>query len=437
MLLKDNPLTKHDKRLFEVLKHFNHSLSLIHHTEERLQLAQYNLWAGQKAKAASAYDVANKYLSAGIKFLKPINWEENYNLGFQMYKEITVCKYLMGNTKAANNCFLILLKHTQNLLDEIEVHSIKMEMLSALGKHPEAVKVGLSTLRNIGVKIPKKNLTAHILLTVFKIKWQLKGRRVETLSLPLMTDLKQIAIANLLTHLLDSAFFVDTRLTMLLVCKHISLSLRYGYTESTAVSIPAYASFLMCMLNWYDEALSFVTFNAHLQKKYGKSSFSGRGEFMLGYAIEPYQKPIHLCNNTVLKAFQLCCEEGDIAYANYCNFILVYHSLLLGKSLGEVKKNIHLTVSFMARAKVTDFTYLATFYDYLTQCLEHPDFIKTEHQELALFEQNIIKGKIEAELVIFYNNLTTLHFLLGNIKEAVKAGQNHARNDEYDKNFIL
>ncbi|MGL5742817.1 MAG: hypothetical protein ACRCXC_09885 [Legionella sp.] len=79
-------------------------------------------------------------------------------------------------------------------------------------------------------------------------------------------------------------------------------------------------------------------FLQHLQTKYGQSRFDGRGAFMIGCAVEPYQKPISLCNNTIIKGFQLCFEVGDITYANYCNYLLIYHSLHLGKTLAEVKK---------------------------------------------------------------------------------------------------
>ncbi|MGL5743363.1 MAG: ATP-binding protein [Legionella sp.] len=244
LLLKDKLLTQHDKRLFEVLRHFNHSISLIHDASERLQLAQYNLWAGQKAKMASAHDVANQYLSAGIKFLKPITWEEDYDLALQLHKEIAICKYLMGNIRAANKYFYIALRYTKNALDEVEVHCIKMEMLAALGKHEESLQAGLDALQSIGVKIPKTNLMAHLLFTVFKITLQLKKKKIESLTLPLMTDPKQIAIGILLTQLCNSVYFVNPHLSMLMVCMHFSISLKYGYTESAIQSTAFYICFV-------------------------------------------------------------------------------------------------------------------------------------------------------------------------------------------------
>lgn len=434
LLLKDKPLMENDERLFDVLEHFNQSIALIRDSKERLKLAQYNLWAAQKAKLASAYYAANEYLSAGIELLKPNNWENKYNLTFHLHKELAVCRYLIGDFKAADKYFSELLKHAKNALDEIEVYRLKIEMLSALGKHTEALEMGLNTLRNFGIKLPKKPNLMHVLIAIYKVKFQLKNTKVESINLPLMNDSKQIALVDLITQLFNSAFITNQHLFVILTCKNISLSLKYGYTESTSMSIPVYAFIIMHSLNLYHEALSFVTLYNNLKQKYGASNFEGKNQFVLGSFIEPYQKSMHLCNATVTKAFRLCCEVGDLVYSNYSNLLLVLHSLSAGKKLGEVKKNVQSTLSFMSRVKISDFIEVAKFWDYLCQCLEKPG--STKIKQISLFEENIIKGRNKTELSFFYSSLTLLHFLLGNFSEAIKAGKNHELYSEYDKGLI-
>ncbi|HIE3578442.1 TPA: EAL domain-containing protein [Legionella anisa] len=434
LLLKDKPLIENDERLFDVLEHFNQSVALIRDSKERLKLAQYNLWAGQKAKLASAYYAANEYLSAGIELLKPNTWEKKYNLTFQLHKELAVCRYLIGDFKAADKFFSELLHHAKNALDKIEIYRLKIEMLSALGKHAEALEMGLSTLRNFGIKLPKKPNLIHVLIAVYKVKLQLRNTKVEAINLPLMNDSKQIALVNLITQLFNSAFITNQQLFVILTCKNISLSLKYGYTESTSMSIPVYAFIIMHSLNLYHEALSFVTLYNNLKQKYGASNFEGKNQFVLGSFIEPYQRSMHLCNNTITKAFRLCCEVGDLVYSNYSNLLLVLHSLSAGKKLDEVKKNVQSALAFMSRVKISDFIEVAKFWDYLCQCLEKPG--STKIKQISLFEENIIKGRNKTELSFFYSSLTLLHFLLGNFSEAIKAGTNHERHSEYDKGLI-
>lgn len=116
LLLKEKELTENDERLFEVMKHFNQGLALIKGSSERLQLAKYNLWAGQKAKSASAYYAANEYFSAGISLLPENYWQNEDELAFQLYKELAACKYLIGDFINANDYFNQLLDQEKILL---------------------------------------------------------------------------------------------------------------------------------------------------------------------------------------------------------------------------------------------------------------------------------------------------------------------------------
>ena len=434
LLLEEKPLEEHDKRLFEVLKHFNQSISLITNIHERQLLAKYNFWAGQKAKLASAYFAANEHFSASVELLEPNNWKKNYNLAFQLYKELAVCKYLIGDFATADKYFSELLNYSRSALDNLEIYRLKIEMLSTLGKHTEALQMGLAALRNFKIKIPEKPNVLHILSAIYKIRFKIRNTTIENIDLPPMVDIQQRAIVDLITQLLNSAFITNQQLFVLLTCKNISLSLKYGYTESTSMSIPVYAFIIMHSLDLYDEAISFVTLYNRLKEEYGTSNFEGKNQFVLGTFIEPYQSSITACNNTVIKAFNLCCDVGDLVYSNYSSLLLVIHSLSAGKTLDDVKKHIQSALSFMLRVKISDFITVVHFWEYLTQCLENPELIKVEQS--AVFEEQIIQTKSKTELSFFYSSLTQLHFLLGNFEEAIKAGEHHELYSDYDKGLI-
>ncbi|KTD20796.1 regulatory protein (GGDEF domain) [Legionella lansingensis] len=434
LLLKEKPLEEQDERLFDVMKHFNQSISLIDDSDERLLLAKYNLWGGQRAKLASAYYTANEYLTAGVELLEPDVWEKNYELAFQLYKELAVCKYFTGDFKAADKYFCELLNHVNNVLDNLEIYRLKIEMLSTLGKHTEALQIGLAALRNFGIKIPKNPNMIHILLAIYRIKFQIKNTKIENIYLPPMVDAKQRAIADLITQLLNSAFITNQQLFIILICKNVSLSLKHGYTESTSMSMPVYAFVIMHSLNLYDEAISFVKLYNRLKQTYGTSNFEGKNQFVLGAFIEPYQSSINASNDTIAKAFRLCCEVGDLVYSNYSNLLLVWHTLSAGKTINDAKKNIQSTLSFMSRVNISDFITVAKFWEYFTQCLENPELVKVGQS--ASFEKTIIKGKNTTELSFFYGSLTRLHVLLGNFEEAVKAGKNYEIYSDYDKGLL-
>lgn len=434
LLLKQKPLEEHDERLFRVLKHFNQSIALISDIEERHLLAKYNFWAGQKAKMEAAYDAANEHLSAAVDFLEPINWSMNHSLTFQIYKECAVCKYLIGDFTTADRFFSELLNHSRCPTDKLEIYRLKIEMCSTLGKHTEALQMGLVALRQFNIKIPEHPNMVHILIAIYKIKFQLRNARIEELYLPPMNDLQQKAIVDLITQLLNSAFIIDQKLFVILTCKNISLSLKYGYTESTSMSIPVYAFIIMHSLNLYDEAISFVSLYNRLKQEYGASNFEGKNQFILGTFIEPYQTSFVECNATVNNAFKLCCDVGDLVYSNYSKLLLVLHSMSASKTLGEVKASVESSLSFMTRVKISDFITVVKFWEYYVHCLEDSEQLTVE--PLVLFEQEIISGKSKTELGFFYSSLTRLHFLSGNYYAAVLSGEQHEVYSDYDKGLI-
>ncbi|WP_133135504.1 EAL domain-containing protein [Legionella rowbothamii] len=434
LLLKEKELTENDERLFEVMKHFNQGLALIKGSSERLQLAKYNLWAGQKAKSASAYYAANEYFSAGISLLPENYWQNEDELAFQLYKELAACKYLIGDFINANDYFNQLLDQEKNPLKILEINRLKIEMLATLGKHREALNLGLNALKSFGIQIPKNPKKYHLLIAIYRIKFQLKRTRPEFIDLPLMSDLKQKAIVNLIAQLLNSAFIIEQKMFILLTCINVRLSLKHGYTESTSMCIPVYAFVLMHSLYLHEEALSFVRLYNKLKQKYGASNFEGRNQFLLGEFIEPYQLPMSECNKTIINAFKLGCEAGDLGYSNYSNLALISHSFIIVQTLDEIKGYVDATLSFMARTKISDFGNVTRFWGYSIQCLKNLEAIQPE--QLAAFEQRIIQGENKTELGFFYCSIARLHFLFGNIDQAVQMGQKHEIYSDYDKGLI-
>lgn len=434
LLLKENPLEEHDERLFTVLKHFNQSNSLVTDTEERHLLAKYNFWAGQKAKLEAAYYAANEHLSAGVEFLEPFNWKTNYTLTFQLLKECAVCKYLIGEFDLADHYFSELLEHSRSELEKLEIYRLKIEMFSTLGKHTEALDIGLKVLRNFKIKIPRNPNTLHILIAIYKIKFQIGKTKIEDIHLPPMEDLQQKAIVNLITQLLNSSFITNQKLFVLLTCKNISMSLKHGYTESTSMAIPVYAFIIMHSLNLYDEAVSFVELYNRLKLEYGASNFEGKNQFILGTFLEPYQNLIKDCNVTVHNAFKLCCDVGDLVYSNYSKLLIILHSMSTEKHINEVKTNIDSCLAFMSRVKISDFFNVVAFWEYSIQCLEHPEIELI--QRSAHFEERIINGKNKTELSFFYSSLTRFHLVLNNFEEAINAGEKHELYSDYDKGLI-
>jgi predicted ATPase len=95
LLEKTSPEQRSD-RLFEIIDHLNQGLELVTARSERTEIARLNLMAGQKAKAATAYEAAFKYFTTGLKLLNSESWQSEYDLTLALYSEAAEAAYLQG-----------------------------------------------------------------------------------------------------------------------------------------------------------------------------------------------------------------------------------------------------------------------------------------------------------------------------------------------------
>lgn len=87
LLLASTPPEALDGCIFEIVNQFNAGAALMVHAQERQQLAELNLMAARKAKAASAWETASDYLDVGRIALGDEGWQRDYDLTMAIYLE--------------------------------------------------------------------------------------------------------------------------------------------------------------------------------------------------------------------------------------------------------------------------------------------------------------------------------------------------------------
>ncbi|MFP4219680.1 MAG: AAA family ATPase [Phormidium sp.] len=85
LLLASTPPDALEENIFEIVNQFNAGAALMVHPQERQQLAQLNLMAARKAKAASAWETASDYLDVGRIALGDEGWQRDYDLTMAVY----------------------------------------------------------------------------------------------------------------------------------------------------------------------------------------------------------------------------------------------------------------------------------------------------------------------------------------------------------------
>ena len=258
LFIEDQTFNEHHDRLFEILNHFNQGLILITDPDERLQIATANLWAGQKAKAATAYPIARDYLNMGVELLPTNSWHDHYQLTFDIYKELANTHYLTAQFDQAEECFNLLLKHAQTVLDKVEVYKIKITILGIHDKYQEVIDIGLRCLELLGIKTPRHISKFHILKMIFKIKLTLKFQSIEKVKIYPAVNPNYLAVMQIYELIAAPVSFINRNLYAFNSVQIIYLILKNGYTQDSPMAYIRYAMLLMHSLNRYQEALEFI-----------------------------------------------------------------------------------------------------------------------------------------------------------------------------------
>jgi len=182
---------------------------LITAPDEREQLAELNLIAGKRAKAATAYASALTYLNAGAALLVEDCWEHQHELIFQLELHRAECEFLTG-APAAEQRLNVLSSRAANMLERATIACLRVDLYTTLDQSSRAIDVGLDYLRHLGIDWSPHPTDEEVRREYERIWLQLGTRAIEELiDLPLMSDPASLATLDLLTRVVPPALFTD------------------------------------------------------------------------------------------------------------------------------------------------------------------------------------------------------------------------------------
>ncbi len=199
LLLKQTAPELLSENILDVVNQLNVGVDLLAEQSEKDELAKLNLIAGKKAKTATAYDTAVKYLNVGLKLLKADSWQSNYQLIFNLCVETAEAEYLKGDFQYSESLCNVSLKEAKTILEKVKIYEIKIQSYILQNRILEALEQGVEVLNILGVRLPKKPKTHHLLEAVVRTKIILARQSIEDLAyLPRMTDPYKLAAMQIL-----------------------------------------------------------------------------------------------------------------------------------------------------------------------------------------------------------------------------------------------
>ena len=360
LLLNNASASEREARLFAIVNHLNNSISSfglavtkrIAHPQEREQLAELNLAAGRKAKTATAYSAAIDYLAMGISLLPATGWESHYPLMLNLHEEIAEAAYLNADFDRLEQWVNVVLQQAITLQDTIKIQQIRMMGIQAQGRLLDSIEIGLEVLRGLGIEFPAQPTQADIesAFGFTRALWANK-QPLELLELPTMTDPQMLAVMDILTTLVSSAYVSAPNLMPLLIFKQLELSIQFGNCPVSIFTYCDYGLILCGVIGDIENGYEFGELALSLLDRYQLATFKSRTWCVVYSYIKHWKIPLAEIVAYVQEAYSVSLETGELEgaglnAANYCSF-----TYYLGQELTQLVQTIEAYRSTIERYK--------------------------------------------------------------------------------------
>ena len=341
-----------EEAIFEIVNQLNRGASLIAADEEREQLAAFNLVAGKRAKASSAYASALSYLVAGTALLVGNAWERRSDLIFALELGRAECEFLTGALTEAEQRLTVLSTRAANPMERVTVACLLVDLYTTLARGSRAVAVALDCLRRLGIDWSPHPTEEEARREYDRIWSQLGSRPIESLiDLPLMSDPLSLATMDVLTKLGIPALYTDANLLLLVTCRRVNLSLEHGNCDASCTAyiyLPIIAS---GRFGDYQAALRFGQLGYDLVETRGLTRFRARTYTDFAYGVLSWTRPVRTARDLLRRAFEVANATGDLIYAAYCCNQLNTNFLMAGDPLVEAEHEAERGLAFTQRAR--------------------------------------------------------------------------------------
>ncbi|OLP16649.1 serine/threonine protein kinase [Leptolyngbya sp. 'hensonii'] len=438
LLLQKIPAVAIETDIFVVVNQLNYGIAQINQETERDHLAQLNLLACRKAKAATAYHAAQNYVEIAIYLLGTAGWQRQYDLSLTLHELAAEVAFLCGELSQMNQYVDAVIQHARTFLAQIGVYIIKIQALTFQNQLLDAISLGQLILQKFGIYFPDCPTMADIQQAIQEVR-ALIGNSLdledadrsnsrsrvnsieEIFDLPAMVDPEKIAMVQIAASITPACHIVGSPLGLLLNTLQVNLSIQYGNSPASAFSYAAYGVSLLRLAD-------VKTGGQFGQLAYRLVSETG-AKSMLPETIVPiclflHHRQAHLRETIAIfkLGYQAGLETGKLEQVGYCGYGLCIHSYWCGEPLGELEFQARVyQQKLLDLNQITNANYCAIVWQTALALLGNPNkavltFTNPTEVEKLVVQAMAMDNKLR--LFIFYLHSAMYRFLLGDLSGA-------------------
>ncbi|MDV2994905.1 MAG: Serine/threonine-protein kinase PknD [Chroococcidiopsis sp. SAG 2025] len=424
-LIEKASLQQRSERLFEVVDHLNRGIELVSDRAQQNKIAKLNLIAGQKAKAATAYEAALKYFNTGLKLLNTESWLNEYDLTLALYSEAAGAAYLHGCFDEMEQFVEVVLNNAKTAIDKVQVYDSRIQRYLSQGNPKSAIKIGLEVLQLLEVILIETPSQLDVERELESTAAILAGREIEDLiNLPKMTAPEPLAAMYILANIAGAAFIMSPALLILTVCKRVNLSIEYGNATWSPMSYANYGFVLCGVVQDIERGYKFGQLALGLVERLNTKK--GDTKALMVSSIHVMHWKVHFRQTIpmLVDAYQNGVETGDFEFAGYSAYYACHRSFFVGESLTQLEqKTATYSKAIGQIRRENPSNWIAMLWQTILNLLgrsENPSRLigSIYDEEQALSHAIAVKDGIEIRY--FYLNKLILCYLFGDDRQAAQ-----------------
>lgn len=413
-----------EEKIFTVVNQLNHGISFLNTGEEKIHLANLNIIASKKARAATAYEATLEYAKIGISLLGFDAWEKDYDLTLELYNLAAESSSLLGELSFLNNCIDTITQKANTALHQVNAYSIKIQSLASQNKFQDTIETAKLILEKLGTVFPDNPTPDDFFKGINEISHLMGNKKVEELvNLPKMVAPEKLAVMNIAASLIPTAYNAGSPLFPLLIILMVNLSIQFGNSPISTFGYTNYGILLCNLMKDIPRADEFRKLAYKLAMEPESKPF--RAGTLTGIGIFLLHRTSHLKETIPLlqSGFQLGLETGALEIIGYTGYAICLNSFWTGEPLKQLCIKI---TSYRDTLKnlnqLTGAIYCNIFLETTLSLLSstnqelsnNPDFFKNDE---SILEETKSSGD-RTRLFYFYLQALSLNFILDEIELA-------------------
>jgi PAS domain S-box-containing protein len=332
LLLANNPTDQ----LFTIVNHFNEAIALIQNVAEQQMLAELNLQAAQKAKAATAYHAAFNYAQIGSELLGATGWQTQYQITLALYETLTETAFLQGDLDAVLILVHLVLDQAKNVLDRLKVYEIIIQLHTIQKQYQQAISRALEILQQLGINLSPKPNRLMLIQELIKTKVALRSHSPEKLSnLSEMVLPEQAAALRIMDLLQMPTYLSSPKLMVVLATVGVRITLQHG-NSPWAASFYAYYSMILSSLGELERSYQFGQLAIMLADRYGDLFITAKVKVIIPWFSQPWQKDLRSSIAVMDESLRAAIDSGNLTFMGISTGMSMLTRFFAGISLDEI-----------------------------------------------------------------------------------------------------